>query len=366
MSFSFYLPTRVFFGAGVLNKYGAFLKDMGHRALVITGRHSAVASGAMADLANLARQLGISLVTYNQVPANPTLAVVAEAVALARSAGAEFIVGVGGGSPLDTAKAVALLVSNKVPAGELYQANLPQQPLPLVAIPTTAGTGSEVTQHAVFTLPERQIKKGFSDDRCFPQVALVDPRYTASLPTEVTIDTALDTLTHAIEGYLSKRSTPLSDTLALAAIRLFARRREDLVNGTLSPEAREDLMYASTLGGMVIAQTRTTLLHTLGYPLTFSHDIPHGRANGLLLAAYLEFIQPAAPVKVADVLAALGMASTKEVQELIQRLLPAPEKYAEAEMQRMADLVANASSLAWTARPATRADLVGILRQSLG
>ncbi|MDN5362120.1 MAG: hypothetical protein PWP70_1167 [Moorella sp. (in: firmicutes)] len=366
MSFSFYLPTRIFFGEGVLNKHGALLKDMGRRALVITGRHSAVTSGAMADLTHLARQLDISLATYNRVPANPTLAIVAEAVALARSEGVEFIVGIGGGSPLDTAKAVALLVPNAAPATELYQASLPQPPLPLVAIPTTAGTGSEVTQHAVFTLPEQQLKKGFSDDRCFPQVALVDPRYTASLPLEVTIDTALDALTHAIEGYLSKLSTSLSDTLALEAIRLFAARREELVNSNLSPEGRADLLYASTLGGMVIAQTRTTLLHTLGYPLTFSYGLPHGRANGLLLAAYLEFIQPAAPAKVASILAALGMAAIKDVQGLIRRLLPAPEKYPAAELQRMAGLVVGAGSLAWTARSASREDLVEILRQSLG
>ncbi|WP_338826385.1 1,3-propanediol dehydrogenase [Moorella thermoacetica] len=366
MSFSFYLPTKVFFGEGAVNNHGVFLKCRGRRALVVTGRHSATASGAMADIEALAQKLDITLATFNQVPSNPTLEVVGRGVEMARSEGADFIIGIGGGSPLDTAKAIALLATNKVPATALYEAELPEPPLPVVAIPTTAGTGSEVTQHAVFTLPEKKIKKGFSDDRCFPLAALVDPRYTASLPLEVTIDTALDALSHAIEGYLSRRATPLSDTLALEAMGLFARHKEALVRGELTPATRYDLMYASTLGGMVIAQTRTTILHTLGYPLTFSHNIPHGRANGLLLAAYLEFVQPAEPVKVARILTVLGMTSLAEVQQMIRLLLPVPGKYPEKELERMADLVTGASSMAWTARQGTRADLVRILRQSLG
>ncbi|GEA19911.1 iron-containing alcohol dehydrogenase family protein [Moorella sp. E306M] len=367
MTFRFYLPTRVFFGEGILKEHGDLLGRLGRRALVVTGRKSAVASGALADFEVLAKKLGLSWVVFNEVPANPTLETVAQAVDLARREGVDLVIGIGGGSPLDTAKAVALLVPNKAAAARLYEADLPEPPLPLAAVPTTAGTGSEVTQHAVFTLPAKEIKKGFSDDRCFPLVALVDPRYTYTLPRDITIDTALDTLTHAIEGYLSRRSNPLSDTLALEAVRLFAGQKEALLAGNLLPAARRDLMYAATLGGMVIAQTRTTILHTLGYPLTYSHDIPHGRANGYLLAAYLEFIQPAEPVKVNNLLKALGMASIEEVRELIRHLLPPLAKFPAKELDRMASLAAaNASSLAWTARQATAADLGNILYRSLG
>jgi alcohol dehydrogenase class IV len=118
---------------------------------------------------------------------------------------------------------------------------------------------------------------------------------------------------------------------------------------------------------MVIAQTRTTILHTMGYPLTYSHDIPHGRANGYLLAAYLEFIQPAEPVKINNLLEALGMASLEDVQGLIRQLLPPLGKFPERELERMADLAAtNTSSLAWTARQATSEDLLNMLRRSLG
>ncbi|WP_258360893.1 iron-containing alcohol dehydrogenase family protein [Moorella sulfitireducens (nom. illeg.)] len=367
MAFSFYLPTRVFLGEGVLEEYGDFLGRLGRRALVVTGRKSAVTSGAMADFEELAKRLGLSRVVFDEVPANPTLETVAKAVDLARREDADLVIGIGGGSPMDTAKAVALLVPNRAEAGRLYEADLPELPLPMVAIPTTAGTGSEVTQHAVFTLPAKEIKKGFSDDRCFPVLALVDPRYTYSLPLDITIDTALDTLTHAIEGYLSRRATPLSDTLALEAISLFAGQKEALLAGKLLPATRRDLMYAATLGGMVIAQTRTTILHTLGYPLTYSHDIPHGRANGYLLAAYLEFIRPAEPVKVDNILKVLGMASVEEVAELTRCLLPPPGKFPEKELERMAALAAtNGSSLAWTARQATPADLCNILCRSFG
>ncbi|QGP93215.1 Lactaldehyde reductase [Neomoorella glycerini] len=367
MTFRFYLPTRVFFGEGVLNEYGDFLSRLGRRALVVTGRRSALTSGALADFEALAQRLGLNWVVFNEVPANPTLETVAKAVDLARQEGVDLVIGIGGGSPLDTAKAVALLVPNRAAATRLYEADLPEPPLPLVAVPTTAGTGSEVTQHAVFTLPAKEIKKGFSDDRCFPVAALVDPRYTYSLPRDITIDTALDTLTHAMEGYLSRRATPLSDTLALEAVRLFAGQKEALLAGNLLPATRRDLMYATTLGGMVIAQTRTTILHTLGYPLTYSYDIPHGRANGYLLPAYLEFIQPAQPAKVNSLLAALEMASIEEVWELIRQLLPPPERIPAKELERMASLAAtNTSSLAWTARQATPEDLLNMLRRSMG
>ncbi|MGI6284882.1 iron-containing alcohol dehydrogenase family protein [Neomoorella humiferrea] len=366
MTFRFYLPTRVFFGEGVLKEHGDFLGRLGRRALVVTGRKSAIVSGAMADFEELAKSLGLSWIIYDEVAANPTLETVAKAIDLARGEKVDLVIGIGGGSPLDTAKAVALLAPNRAEAAELYEAKLPVEPLPMVAIPTTAGTGSEVTQNAVFTLPDKQTKKGFSDDRCFPRVALVDSRYTYTLPRDVTIDTALDALSHAVEGYLSKRSTPLTDTLAMEAIKIFSRHKHGLLEDELTPVTRNELMYASTLAGMVIAHTRTTLLHTLGYPLTYSHDIPHGRANGYLLAAYLEFIQPAEPAKVDTLLKALGMNSVAEIQELIRRLLPPATQFSKAELERMASLVANADSLVWTARRATLDDLYGILAKSLG
>lgn len=366
MAFSFFLPTRIFFGEGVWKCKGEVLGGLGRRTLVVTGRRSAVTSGAMDDFAVLAKRLGLTWVVFNEVTANPDLKTVAKAVSLARKEKVDFVIGIGGGSPLDTAKAVALLATNRVAADELYEATLPEAPLPIVAVPTTAGTGSEVTQYAVFTLPEHGTKKGFGDVRCFPRLALVDPGYTWSLPLDITIDTALDTLAHAIEGYLSKHSTPLSDILALEAVSLFARVKEALAAGELGPEIRWKLMYASTLGGMVIAQTKTTLLHTLGYPLTFSHNLPHGRANGYLLAAYLEFIQPAEPSKVDNLLAALEMKTLFEVQKLIEKLLPPPERYSQDELERMATVAAtNAGSLALTARQATRDDLLKLLRQSL-
>lgn len=366
MCFSFFLPTRIIFGAGALKNQADAFNNLGRRAMVVTGRTSAIISGAMKDFEAIAAKRGITWVVFNEVSANPDLKTVAEAVSLARKEKVDFVVGIGGGSPLDTAKAVALLVPNTSAADKLYEANLPGPALPIVAVPTTAGTGSEVTQYAVFTLPAKGTKKGFGDRRCFPCLALVDPSYTYSLPLEITIDTAIDALTHAVEGYLSKQATPLSDSLAIVAISFFARVKAALAAGELGPKVRWKLMYASTLAGMVIAQTRTTVLHTLGYPLTFNHNVPHGRANGYLLAAYLEFIQGVQPDKVDNILAALGINSLFEVQNLMEKLLPPPGKFSEAELERMAVLTASRpDSLALTARQATQEDLLKLLRRSL-
>lgn len=360
------MPTSVFFGEEVLERYGDAIKQLGQRALVVTGRTSAVTSGAMNDFETVAKKLGLTWVVYNKVSANPTLDTVAEAVDIARKEKVDFVVGIGGGSPLDTAKAIALLTPNKAEAHELYLADLPEAPLPIATIPTTSGTGSEVTQYAVFTLPEKKIKKGFGDKRCFPQISWVDPRYTYTLPYDITVDTALDALTHSIEGYLNKNSTPVSDELALAGIFYFAKQKDNLLAGNFEPETRSELMYASTLGGMVIAQTRTTVLHSLGYPLTYSHDIPHGRANGLLLAAYLEFIKEEEPLRVNKILNTIGMNSLDELKLFINKLLPSTGEFSKEELERMAALTfSTAGSLAWTPRQASQSDLLEIYRKSL-
>ncbi|SMB95446.1 Alcohol dehydrogenase, class IV [Thermanaeromonas toyohensis ToBE] len=366
MDFSFFLPTRFYFGEGCLKANFHPLEELGRRALIVTGRRSARESGALEDLLEVLEHLKIKWSIFERVPPNPTLEVLAEGVKVAQEERVDLVIGCGGGSPMDVAKGIAILATNKVKATELYRTPLPEAPLPVVAIPTTAGTGSEVTPHAVFTLPEEETKKGFSDVRLFPRVAWVDPRYTYSLPEEVTIDTALDALSHAVEGYLSRRASPLTDLLATEVIRLIGSCRNALEKREFTPHIRRSLLYASSLAGMVIAQTRTTILHTLGYSLTFFRGVPHGRANGLLMAAYLEFLAPVAPQKVAHILSLLGFSGIDELGVTLKNLLPSPERYTDEELKGYAALASKAQhSLKATLRSAREDELYEILRRSL-
>ena len=366
MIFRYYLPTRLFFGWDALKREGGYLKSLGSRLLVVMGPRSARECGLWDDLQNLGRRYGIEWIIYDRVRANPDLAAVKEGLEVAKEEKVEGVLGAGGGSPLDVAKAIALLANNSVPPENLYEGDFPNPPLPLGAIPTTAGTGSEVTPYAVFSLHHLKTKRGFAHEGCFPRVAWVDPRYTLTLSRELTIDTALDALSHAVEGYLSCRASPYSDILAREALRLWGKRREQLLEGDYTPEFRQDLLWASTLAGMVIAHTRTTVLHTLGHYLTYHKGTPHGRANGYFLAAYLEFVRPAVEARVGEILAALRLRDLLELRDFIRELLPPPPMVEQGEREKWARMaLTHTHALELTARLPQYRDLLNILESSL-
>lgn len=314
--FRFFMPTNMVFGQDVVKKAGSNLA-LGKKALIVTGQSSARLSGALDDVLSV---LPGEYVIFDQVENNPTLDTVAKGGELARNEGCDYVIAIGGGSPLDAAKVMAILAVNEKEPIELYDTGWQKRALPIVAIPTTAGTGSEVTQYAVMTLEEAQTKKSVGGPDLFPQVAYLDAKYTASLPLHVTIDTAVDALSHLVEGYLSTRATPASDFVALQGIALWGTAISALREGEIPLETRETLLLASSLGGITIAQTGTTLVHALGYPLTFFHDLPHGRANGLLMTSYLEYTASHAPERVENVLELLQLPSVEAFGELMDEL----------------------------------------------
>ncbi|UCG94467.1 MAG: iron-containing alcohol dehydrogenase, partial [Candidatus Aerophobus sp.] len=223
-SFQFYLPTRVYFGKGMIEKVGEEAKKLGKRALVVTGGKSARRMGALKKVEDSLKKMGVKTILFEGVEANPGLETIKRGMNLAKKEKCQIIVGLGGGSPMDAAKGIA--VSSTNPGGftqYLGRNKLKEAPLPVIAIPTTAGTGSEVTPYAVFTTTDgKHQKKIMADDFIFPKVALVDPELTLSLPSLVTADAGIDALSHAIEGLIYNRSQPLSDCLALEAIKLLS------------------------------------------------------------------------------------------------------------------------------------------------
>lgn len=314
--FSFFMPTKLVFGQDVVKKAGAGLA-LGKKALIVTGRSSARLSGALDDVLEA---LSGEYVLFDRVENNPTGENCQEGAELARSENCDYIIAIGGGSPLDAAKVMAVLAVNEKSPLELYAQGWEKKPLPIVAIPTTAGTGSEVTPYAVLTIHEEETKKGLGGPDLFPAVAYLDPKYTASLPLQVTIDTAVDALSHLVEGYLSNRASSASDLAALQGIAVWGGVIPALRSGDISLQVREDLLFASMLGGITIAQTGTTFVHALGYPLTYFHDYPHGRANGIFMASYLEFTHAHAPERVEMVLELLDLPSLNAFRELMNEL----------------------------------------------
>lgn len=365
MQFRYFMPTKVYMGVDCikqnLNEFGLW----GKRALLVTGRNSARLSGALADVTGALDQIGIAYQLFDQIEENPTLAAVETGGQAAREFRPDMIIAIGGGSPLDASKAIAVLAVNNITARSLYDGAFATRPLPIIAVPITAGTGSEVTPYSILTDNERQTKRSFAHPDIFPKVAFLDARYTQTQPWEVTVNSAVDALSHAIEGYLSRKSTPASDCLALEAIRAFGAVQQPLAAGSLQLDQRETLLYASLLGGMVIAQTATTAVHALGYSLTYFHDVPHGRANGLLLGEYLKFNETAVPGKIGNVLAALDLQTIDDFKDLMKRLLPNEEIYTEKEISEFAGIASKAPNTANTPRQPELAELQQLLRASL-
>jgi len=283
MRFEFATATRIVFGPGTLNKVGELAAGVGRRALVVTGRTPARAAPLLERLA--AQEL--ETVTY-PVTGEPTVEVVRAGVALAREAGCDLVVGFGGGSVLDTAKAISILLTNGGDPLDYLEVIGRGQPLtrpalPCIAIPTTAGTGAEVTRNAVLASPEHQVKVSLRSPLMLPRLALVDPELTLTLPPAVTASTGLDALTQVIEPYVSNRPNPLVDAVCREGLRRAARSLRRAYERGDDASAREDMALASLCGGLALANAKLGAAHGFAGPLGGTFGAPHGVICGRLL-----------------------------------------------------------------------------------
>lgn len=317
----YFMPTKVFDGRGCVKANQEAFATLGKRALIVTGVHSAVASGALADVLDVLSANGQSSVLYNKVMNNPTVPCVYEGGKLARKEKADFVVAIGGGSPMDAAKVMAILACQNIREEDIFSGNYGGEALPIIAIPTTSGTGSEVTPYAVLTNDQLKTKTSVATPLIFPVFAFLDGGYTDKLKQDITVDTAIDALSHSMEGYLSVKAGRITDALAEQSMRYIGQVWDTMETGDYQPEDRDRLMMASTMAGMVIATTGTTLVHAMGYPLTYFHDIPHGRANALLLGAYLRWMEEVFPEKVKTILTCLNFPTVDSFAKAVDLLL---------------------------------------------
>lgn len=334
MELSFYNPTKIISGKDVVLKNKEVFKTFGKKAMIVTGFHSAKLNGSLSDVIQALASQSIAYIIFDRIMSNPTIDIVYEGARLARENEVDFVIGIGGGSPMDAAKAIALLAVSDVSQKDLFSGNY-QGCLPMIFVPTTSGTGSEVTQYAILTNDEAQTKTTVASPIMFPQVALLDGKYMMRLSKNTTINTTIDALSHAIESYLSKRATPITKMYAVEAIRLIKEQFQNLISYDLTLEARNSLLYASTLAGICISQTGTTAVHTMGYSLTYFKEIDHGRANGLLLGEYLKVVEKKEPKSIAPVLEALEM-STDEFSDTLDKLLGEKDKVSLEEIKTYA------------------------------
>lgn len=333
--FHFYMPTRIFRGRNSVTEHGKELLSLGQHALIVTGKSSSKC-GALSDVLSALANNGQQYTLFDRVTPNPTVACVREGIALLKSAGADFIVAIGGGSPMDAAKAIALLSVQERADEEIFAGGYSQNALPMAHVPTTAGTGSEVTQYAILTNDEKQTKTSISSLALFPRIAFLDGKYTFSLPRAITVNTAADAFSHAVEGILSTTSNELSDLLASECLRILYPLLRVAAEDRLSQEERDALLYASTLAGMTIAQTGTTAVHGMGYYLTYFYGIDHGRANALLLGQTLRLCERKGLLQVETIVRACGCVGIGEICKTLDTLVGKREEIPRARLTEFA------------------------------
>ena len=335
--YTYYMPVKVISGRDCVVKHARLLSSMGKRALIVTGKSSAL-NGALKDVREALLQNGQEFSVFDEVTPNPTVACVQKGAEKARAFSAEFVVGIGGGSPLDAAKAVAALARQPRGDGEIFSGGWTQDVLPVVAVPTTAGTGSEVTQYAVLTDDVRETKSSISSPALFPKISFLDGKYMERLGRKTTVHTAVDALSHAVEGMFTEKSTPISDVFALESIRLLFSLFPKLEKESpeLSLEDRDALLYASLLAGTVIAQSGTTAVHAMGYFLTYYHGADHGEANGVLLGEMLALCFERLPETVGKILRAAGLPDVDSFKNILKKLLKGHGRYAFGDLRAYA------------------------------
>lgn len=298
MNMSWYMPTRLITGLGCVKDSAKEFAKLGKSCLIVTGKHSAKACGALADVEAALEKMGIIREIYDGIGQNPRLTDCMEAAGQAIRMGADFIVGIGGGSPLDAAKCIAVLAAHPGMAQEeLYALHWPNRPLPVAAVGTTAGTGSEVTKVAVITTPDGR-KKSLNDEPLYPALALGDPAYTRSLPELFTRSTAVDALAHCMESYFGRLANVISRAYAVQGIRLLLeqfKKREAEGWEDMSLFDREVFYNASIYGGLAINTTGTLFPHNIGYLLTEQYGVPHGTACAVFLQEFYQYNKEVVP-----------------------------------------------------------------------
>ena len=276
-------------------------------ALIITDE-GVWKTGLVDKPCELLTEAGVRVEVIHNTPPEPATYHVEQVLALARQQECQAVIGIGGGSSMDVAKITAVLLANTQSLTELLRGGkIEKRGVPTLMIPTTAGTGAEATQNAIFLVPEEESKVGIVSPKLVPDWAILDPALTVGLPPAITASTGMDALCHAIECYISKKANPLSDTYALQAIRLISRSLRRAYQNGKDLDARHDMLLAALFGGMSIASSSTTAVHALAYPLGGKYHMPHGLSNAILLPYVMEFNRDACTEKFRDIAEAMGL-----------------------------------------------------------
>lgn len=304
--FTYFAPTQLSVGRGAVATIPDILAKQGHgKGLVVTDP-GLVAAGLVDRVTSLLDSANLPYAVYDQVKENPPIEVVEACLNRYLSEDCDYLVAVGGGSSMDTAKTAGVLATNEGKIGEFFLAGKVTNRIPFtLCVPTTYGTGSEVTPFAVVT-DDNHFKASVVSPNIIPQVGVLDSAMAVGLPMPIAAATGMDALTHAIESYVALTASPLSEGLALHAIRLISKHLRQAASSSTNHFATEQMLIASTLAGMAFSQSRLGNVHAMSHPVSGHYGVPHGVANAVLLPRVMNYNKIACPVKFAEIAAAMG------------------------------------------------------------
>jgi alcohol dehydrogenase class IV len=314
MDREFIMPSQIISGSGALNSAGPFLKRMGKKAMIVTGKVM-VKIGNCAKVEEVLAKQGVDYTVYSEIIGEPTDVMIENGLKQYRTEGCDFLVAIGGGSPIDSMKAIGALVEQGGSICDFMGKTIESKMPPMAAIPTTAGTGSEATQFTIITDTKRNIKMLLKGKVLMPDLAVCDPQFTMTAPPKITASTGLDALCHAMEAYTSRKAQSMSDNYALSAVKsIFEYLPRAFHNGD-DTEAREKMAAAATEAGIAFNNASVTLIHGMSRPIGALFHVPHGLSNAMLIKECLRFALEGAYSRFAEMGRAIGAASPADSDE---------------------------------------------------
>ncbi|MBQ8949626.1 MAG: iron-containing alcohol dehydrogenase [Eubacterium sp.] len=365
------MSTKIYRDRDAVVKNSSAFKELGSRALIVTGKHSAAKNGSLDDVKTALDKEGIGYVIYNDIEENPSVETCFKAAKTGTDAGCDFVIGIGGGSPMDAAKAAALIMKNPdMDEAKLYDKSLKLEALPVAEIPTTCGTGSEVTGVSVISVPGKRTKCSLPH-KIFPEVAFLDAKYLLAAPVSIIRSTSIDALGHIFESYINTAASEESKAVGVDGLKIWAASK-DVIFGTeakgktgadmgFSYEVLDSMLLASNYAGFAIKGAGTSAPHALSYRQTFEFGVQHGKAIGHFQAGYLKYADKGDQE---ILLGSAGFRDFDEFEEFIAKecaITEAPkDRVDEVKLQSVEEMLADEARLARIPYKVDRAILMDI------
>ncbi len=381
-SFTFYLPTYIYFGEKILDGIGATIKDKGFKKPMVVTDKGILAAGLFDIIEGSLKENGIEYYIYDKIEPNPRSEIMYNGAEEFKAQKCDCIIAIGGGGPIDSSKAIGMLATNGGKAEDYEGFGKVKNDLPFtIAVPTTYGTGSEVSNACIITDPARHVKMFIGDDHLSPSVAMIDPRLLVALPLKIAATTGIDALTHAIESLVSKTASPISDALNEHAIRTIANNLLPAATTNDNMEATSAMVMASCMTAAAFNYTALGLVHSIAHSLGGLYNIAHGLANSLLLPYVMEYNLPSRPEKFALIAQLLnvdiegmddieaGYAGIEQVRK-ISGLLGIPTSLSAIgigtdKFEEIAEAALRDGNIGFNPRTVGKADVIAILNKAL-